>query len=78
MHHDDDFGFDTSELLQLARNLRAEIRKAGLDHRTPAASDLVEQLTEAALREASTGLRITPVLGSVDEPKMTGRLVAQL
>lgn len=76
--HDDMPVFDTSDLLQLARSLRAEIRRNGLEFRAPAASQLVEQLTEAAMREAATGGRITPVLGSVDEPMYSGRLVAQL
>ena len=71
--------FTSDELLELARSLRSEIRRSGLDYRVDAATDLVNQLTEACLREASTGGRIAPVIGDYDEqPSTGGRLVAQL
>lgn len=71
--------FTTAELLEFARSLRSEIRRSGLDYRVNAAADLVEQLTEACLREAAgTTRRITPVLGGEDEPRVQKHLVAQL
>ncbi len=77
--HDEMPTFTSDELLQLARSLRSEIRRSGLDYRVVAVNDLVNQLTEVCLREASTGGRIAPVIGDyADEPVTGGRLVAQL
>lgn len=74
--------FTSDELLELARSLRSEIRRSGLDHRIDAATDLVNQLTEVCLRQAAAGeRRIAPVIGDYDErprTQTTGRLVAQL
>lgn len=71
--------FTTTELLELARSLRSELRRSGLDYRVPAAAHLVEELSAACAREGAGGGRITPILGGVDEPRCSERhLVAQL